>query len=62
MARKDEAKPMLPAKPVDRIQCAADADCRYPGRIWVDGYGAKERLCVEHYYAWLERRNSPHDA
>lgn len=58
MALKAEEKPMLPLADEQRLQCAGDANCRYPGRIWVDGIGPKERMCVEHYYAWLERRNT----
>ena len=53
-------KPMLPtsAPNVDpgHIQCADDSSCRKPGRMWVEGMEAKARVCVEHYYARLDRK------
>lgn len=59
MARKDAEKPMLPLAqaplPPGHIQCAADGECRKPGRLWVEPYQPRERVCVDHYYAVLER-------
>lgn len=44
----------------NHVQCAADAACRKPGRISpiaenLPGYGPKDRICVDHFYALLER-------
>lgn len=59
MALRAEEKPMLPLQHADKprwyVPCAADAACRKPGRMWVDGMGENERICIEHYYAALER-------
>lgn len=61
MARKDAEKPMLsvvPTLPAGHIQCAADAACRKPGRMWIEPYLQKERVCVVHYYEILDRQRS----
>ena len=39
-----------------RLQCADDASCRKPGLMWLEGMAPKERVCVEHYYARIERK------
>lgn len=56
MARKDE-KPMMPVSemPNGHLQCAADAACRKPGRMYVDGLNPQDRLCVYHFYIALDR-------
>jgi hypothetical protein len=33
---------------LNRVPCADDAQCRYPGRIWFPGMPRRERVCVEH--------------
>lgn len=58
MARKDSSKPMLPAQPERPswfVQCAADTACRKPGRMWVEPYLRKERVCVDHYYETIDK-------
>jgi hypothetical protein len=34
--------------------CAGDEACRYSGRIWVEGIDTSKRLCVEHYYRYVD--------
>lgn len=34
--------------------CAGNADCRFPGRLWVRTLAVNERLCINHYYRALE--------
>lgn len=48
--KPDSAKPMLPAKPVAPgfVQCADDAECRKPGRLWFQSMDPKARVCVDH--------------
>ena len=60
MALKKEDKPMLPATelPVGHVQCADDAQCRKPGRMWIEGMPAKARVCIEHFYVRLESRRT----
>ncbi len=36
------------------MPCADDANCRRPGRMWVDGMDPKARVCVEHYYLRID--------
>lgn len=50
-------KPETPAQPLPpgHIQCAANAGCRKPGRLWIEPYLRNERICVDHYYAELEK-------
>lgn len=31
------------------VACSASPFCRYPGRMWVPGLMANQRICVEHY-------------
>lgn len=38
------------------IPCADDPNCRKPGRLWLEGMPTKHRICVDHYYARLDRR------
>lgn len=57
MARRDEKKlPMLPAS--TQVQCAADINCKYAGRLWIRTLNPNERVCVPHYYAALEQDRS----
>ena len=46
------AKPELPR---GHVQCAADPNCRYSGRMWIEGLEQKQRLCVNHYYIALDK-------
>ncbi len=54
---------MPQAKQIDanpnHVPCAADENCRKPGRMWVDGLLRHERICVEHYSADPRRFRSP---
>lgn len=57
MARKDAEKPMLPlAEQPKLVPCAADANCKNVGRMWVDGYRDDQRICVPHYYRWMDEK------
>jgi hypothetical protein len=37
------------------VPCAGDPNCRYVGRLLVEGMDQNKRLCVDHYYQALER-------
>lgn len=42
--------------------CAADAACRYRGMLWVRTLAHNERVCVNHYYAFIDaHRECRHD-
>jgi hypothetical protein len=59
VARKDAEKPMLSlvsTLPANHVQCAADAACRKPGRMWIEPHLQKERVCIAHYYFLLDRQ------
>lgn len=56
MARKTSSVPEVTPKP--GIPCAGNAECRFPGRLWVSTLPRNERLCVFHYYRALERDHS----
>lgn len=38
--------------------CAADSNCRWPGRLWVRTLPHDKRICVKHYYEWIDRDHS----
>ena len=41
-----------------RVPCAADAACRFAGRMWIRGLLPTERICVDHYYIAVQRDGS----
>lgn len=41
--------------PDGHVQCASDAACRKPGRMYVEGLNPRARICVHHFYVALDR-------
>lgn len=54
--KASEKLPMLPA--LERVPCAADAACKYTGRMWVRGLEPSARLCVQHYSQAIDEDRS----
>jgi hypothetical protein len=56
MAAKKSPEVLFNEKP--RTPCAADAMCRFPGRLWVKNLPHDQRLCINHYYDAVARDHS----